>query len=419
MRKKLMIIIVFFGCFLIVWLLYDNYELSTKVVSYNGSNLMISVDGVSVSTLPTSGDYYLASYDCKNSNTVVTWDKSTYQLTVSNGNKKGGVSCYLNFETYPKLSDVAVGSYVSYTGNNGCTGMACSGQNVNYVSDSEKGFCYDYDAQFYSNGWRIAYIKNGSVYLVSAGAPECMCTTAAGSSSSSSCDNYETTGGLPKHLANLDAKALNYCNTDYAYNGICNSNSAWSIDATDFKAITGSVLSSSSCFNKFSTVSCGYNNDLIDNGGYYWYATSYSSSSNYMFNWDFTLRLVDYSYSSFFYGVRPVLRLESSVVVTGGSGTYEDPYTIGNNTFWINNGATTVSNANKGSVNLTLLSVNANKMCISTNTSVCTDYVDFATSYTLDWSSEEAGEKVVYVYYLDNTGRIVATIKRSITLSAS
>ena len=58
-------------------------------------------------------------------------------------------------------------------------------------------------------------------------------------------------------------------------------------------------------------------------------------------------------------------------------------------------------------------------MCISTNTSVCTDYVDFATSYTLDWSSEESGEKVVYVYYLDNTGRIVATIKRSITLSAS
>jgi len=28
------------------------------------------------------------------------------------------------------------------------------------------------------------------------------------------------------------------------------------------------------------------------------------------------------------YGLRPIIRLSSSVVVTGGSGTMEDPYTI-------------------------------------------------------------------------------------------
>ena len=111
-----------------------------------------------------------------------------------------------------------------------------------------------------------------------------------------------------------------------------------------------------------------------------------------------------------------MIALESMVVVTGGTGTYEDPYTIENNTFWINDGALEVIDADKKEVTLTLTSPNASKMCISTDTSVCTKYIDFEESYTLDWTDEEPGEKLVYVYYKNDNGSIIATINRSITL---
>ena len=421
MKKNFLILIgcIIFAAFFIGCSYYQDRHSVTKVVSYNGNILRISIDGVSADTLPTSGDYYLANYDCKSSNTVLTWDRVNYQLKVSNGNKKGGVSCYLDFQTNPKLSDMEVGSYVSYLGNNGCTGSACSGQNANYVSDTDMGYCSSSNYKFIVNGWRIGYVKDGSAYLISAGSPECMCTSSDGTSSNSSCSDYETTNGAPMHLANLDSKALTYCNPDYAYGGICNSSSAWAMDTLDFQIITGSVLSFSSCNSQSKKVACGYRNDLIDNGGYYWYATSYSASSGSTFGWYPYNRFVDGSISKNVRGARPVLRLESSVLVVGGSGTYEDPYQIGNNTFWINNGATTVSNANKSSVSLKLMTVNATQMCISTNTSVCTNYVDFSTSYTLDWSNEAAGEKVVYVYYKNSFGIVVAVMNRSITLSAS
>lgn len=332
MRKKRFILIgcIIFSTFFIGCSYYQDRHSVTKVVSYNGNNLKISIDGVSADTLPESGDYYLANYDCKSSNTVLTWDRVNYQLKVSNGNKKGGVSCYLDFQTNPKLADMEVGSYVSYTGNNGCSGVACSGQNANYVSDDDMGYCSSSSKKFNVNGWRVGYVKDGTAYLISAGAPECMCTDSNGTSSNSSCSDYETTNGVPMHLANLDSKALTYCNTNYAYGGICNSSSAWAMDSDDFQNITGSVLSSSSCFSQLNSIECGYGNNLIDNGSYYWYATPYSASSIFTFYWYPNNRFVYDNDSYIVIGVRPVLRLASSVFVVGGSGTYEDPYQISN-----------------------------------------------------------------------------------------
>ena len=157
-----------------------------------------------------------------------------------------------------------------------------------------------------------------------------MCTSSDGTVGIS-CDNYENTNGAPMHLANLNNEALKYCNSDYAYGGVCDSSSTWAMNASDFQKITGSVLSSSGCYASFSNMSCGYNNDLIDNGGYYWYASPYNStSSEYVFEWDSNGRGVGYSVSFDSSGLRPVLRLQSSVYVTGGSGTYEDPYIISN-----------------------------------------------------------------------------------------
>ncbi len=390
-----------------------------KEIKYNGNNLRISMDGATSTTLPTSGNYYLVSYDCKSSDTEVTWNSTNYTLSVSNGNKKGGVSCYLNFQSKPKLSEMSVGSYVKYTGNNGCSGKSCEGQNANYVSDDNMGYCNSSNYKFYVNGWRVAYVKDGSAYLVSAGVPECMCTNSSGIAGTS-CGAPESTSGIPKHLANLNDKALKYCNQDYAYNGVCDSTSSWNINNNDYQVLTDNIETKktlSNCYTNYSNKGCGYNNDLIDNGGYYWFATPYSASSASAFYWRPDYRRVSNSSSNYAYGVRPVLRLQSSVRVMSGSGTYEDPYTIVNNSFSINSGNKYVNASGLSSIKLTLVGLSdVSQMCINTDSTGCSNYVAFATSYTLDWSGATDGKRTVYVYYKNSAGEIVASMNRSITV---
>ena len=140
---------------------------------------------------------------------------------------------------------------------------------------------------------------------------------------------YEQTSGAPKHLANLNDKSLKYCNKAYAKGGVCNNTTAWAMNASDFERITGNALNSSSCYQT-SSEACGKNNTLIDNGGYYWFATPYNSSSNYPFSWYPYNHYVSNNISYRVVGVRPVLALESSIIVTGGEGTEDDPYIISN-----------------------------------------------------------------------------------------
>ena len=262
-----------------------------------------------------------------------------------------------------RLNSVEPGSYVAYTGANGCPDGHCDGTNANYVSDTDMGYCNSSSYKFSVNGWRVGYIQNDTAYLVSAGAPECLATyidsrssststqtlstdyyygsgytfdsntgnfsltgvtsstlawssnyesiiantpyTCKKTSSTATCTtlyevtayssstegvtyphyNNERTVGAPQHLANLDSKALTYCNPSYAFGGACDSNSAWAMDAIDFEAITGTPLYYNSCYYVSDSTECGYGNDLIDNGGYYWYATAFDSSSTHAFSW--------------------------------------------------------------------------------------------------------------------------------------
>jgi len=72
------------------------------------------------------------------------------------------------------LNTMEVGSYVKYVGNNGCDEDHCDGTNANYVDDNDMGYCGNSASyKFLVNGWRIGYISEESVYLISAGAPEC------------------------------------------------------------------------------------------------------------------------------------------------------------------------------------------------------------------------------------------------------
>ena len=98
------------------------------------------------------------------------------------------------------------------------------------------------------------------------------------------------------------------------------------MDKDDYNYIMGKTLSS--CNGSYSNKTCGYTNDLIDNGGYYWYATAFNASSYSAFRWYPSHRDVNYYISNDVIGVRPVLYLESSVLVVGGSGTYVDPYQL-------------------------------------------------------------------------------------------
>ena len=223
-----------------------------------------------------------------------------------------------------KLSGAEPGSYVKYTGNNGCTGKACEGQNANYVSDTDMGYCDIPGGKFNANGWRVAYVKDGTAYLTSAGSPECMCTDYNGIAGIS-CSSSEPTYGVPKHIANLNAKALTYCNSAYAYGEKCDSNSAWNMSGADFQTITGDTLS--------QHLEGSIGNDiypLINNGGFYWFATPNTGSSGSAYGWYPGDRITRYYGAGASLGIRPILRLTSSVKITSGIGTYENPYIISN-----------------------------------------------------------------------------------------
>ena len=225
-----------------------------------------------------------------------------------------------------KLNEVAVGSYVKYAGNNGCDTTSvngwnsCSGKNANYVDDTNMGQCPSSSYKFSKNGWRVGYIKDGSAHLVAAGATDCMCTDSSGNPHSDTCSDYVIGDNLYKHIDNMDNLALKYCNTNYAKDGVCNNTTAWAIDENDYEIILNETL-------EIYDISIR-NNELMLPGADYWFGTIDSTSSNFFHYWNQNQGYVSGDYSNRVYGVRPVLSLDSSVIVVGGNGTYEDPYII-------------------------------------------------------------------------------------------
>ena len=287
--------------------------------------------------VPTNFDYGLydlSSYSCKNSSSV-TYNPYTKMLSYSKLD-----DCDLEFTTKssPLLKDIVnIGDYIEYTGNNGCSGTSCQGHNANQDSDTTNytyGYCDESEYKYYTYGWRVAYIKDNSVYIVAAGSPECVKSTASDSTTT---------------IESLKTASLKYCNSSYLQGGTCDDTTAHPLRGGDFYNITKglfgdsgarglytytdnsydsgvSITSSNICYYKESIKECGYNNDLIDNGGFYWFGSAYSSS--YTLNWSPYYRYVYNDSYSNAYGVRPVLKLDSTIKATGGSGTMNKPYTI-------------------------------------------------------------------------------------------
>lgn len=300
----------------------------------------ITIDGASSKYLPTSGLYNMsASCSDSSNNSKVEWDSLSKTITYSNGFKIGDV-CDLAFTPvtdYPLLNTVAVGSYVSYIGSNGCDGRACEGINANYVSNDDKGYCGGNDMRYLHTGWRVGYIESGIVYLVSAGSPECLCTDVNGNPGNT-CAEFDVSlsnnVSVTNHISNLNKSSLKYCNSKFVYGGVCNEETSRNMNAIDFYKMLN--VETINCYDKFG---CGYNNDLFDNGARYWISDIYSgdgyfTTAHYGSSRYLTGRLRDTdpgndSRSFMSYGIRPVVKLDYNVFITGGSGSESDPYTIG------------------------------------------------------------------------------------------
>ena len=373
-KDLLSVCLVIIFCCCLFWMNTIFDEKSTKEVIYSGDDLKISIDGEKVTDLPNSGIYYLVSYNCDDVSTVITWDNSIYRLGISNKNKNANVSCDLEFKSKPFLYEMPVGSYVKYVGSGGMIGdttvacktngsasssvetdeteapNSCSGQNAREDLDTSGytyGYCYSANDKYYTTGWRIAYIDSNKPVIISAGSPECKIMTSSASN--------------VKYIREANSLALKYCNIDYVdgnctcidddSDSLCDSLSsdAWAINDTDFYNMTKSIsgvgkrLTQGSsnlgdvggmlgdilyCVENNSYQECGYNNDLVDNGGWYWFASMYNSSSGSSPSFTPVARGISYSSNPNAFGLRPMIRLSSSVYITGGSGTIDDPYTI-------------------------------------------------------------------------------------------
>lgn len=267
------------------------------------------------------------------------------------------------------LNKMSVGSYVKYVGVGGTVGeesvacqndetlsssgdenteteapLSCQGQNAREGISEENtyGYCYSSNNKYNTTGWRIAYIDNKKVAIISAGSPEC--------------NNRTSSGNNIDYIKKANALALKYCNEDYVdgdctcistASGMCDepSSDAWVINNDTYNKITAhisqtiggyiapEITDATNCVNS-QDASCGYDNDLIDNGGYYWLAIA--SDSLLGTHWNPTARVINTSEETYAYGLRPVISLSSSVFVIGGTGTMTDPYIISNDINEIN-----------------------------------------------------------------------------------
>ena len=293
---------------------------------------------VKINYLPNS-KYKAVGLINQNSDYIVTIriiNKSDKEVTIDIGlafglEKGGDLVLDADKKWIPEmqyLNKAKIGSFVEYSGNNGCSNKSCTGINAN-KSTTNNGYCQNENYQYIDEGWRIAYIENEYVYLISAGAPECLCTNNDGSTSNNSCNLEEQTENSPLHLTNLNKIALKYCNPLYVEGGICNNQTTWAMNNNDFQKIVKKSLDD--CYESESDKTCGYENDLIDIKGQYWLANITVNNirpNYYIQNWLALEQTISDNTSNNSYGVRPIIKLAKKVYIIDGNGTSTEPYII-------------------------------------------------------------------------------------------
>ena len=243
----------------------------------------------------TSGKKYILkdNYICDKTNTVVTYDSNTRKLTYSQPD-----NCALEFaelNIVPILNVVKQGDYINYI-----VGESCSS----------------------TSKWRVAYTDSTNVYIISAGA--------VGGSSTSSQQAIQANQMYTAAVSAMQSAVSNCYVSTYA-------DSSYNFDSSAFKKITSEMNGNNGktlaeCFNVESS-ECGINNDLLNSGTYLFYefyigSSFYSSSSGVVGVHQFGCYFIAPIYTCIIPGTRPIYRLKSTVMITGGSGTKDDPYNI-------------------------------------------------------------------------------------------
>ena len=120
--------------------------------------------------------------------------------------------------------------------------------------------------------------------------------------------------------------------TDDIYSNFADAAQMVMVGALDREIVAGKIISD--CAN-VSSDACGLNNSLINIGGYWWTQTwegattgTAVTSTRLLYAWTAYSKYMFAANSAAAYGIRPVVYLDESIVVTGGSGTAASPYTI-------------------------------------------------------------------------------------------
>ncbi len=217
------------------------------------------------------------------------------------------------------LSSAEQGSYVNYTGANGCSSNACKGVNVACSSN--------YQAKY--SGWRVAYTEGNNAYLIPGGTPECFNYSVADDTKASTV------------ISKLQAISLKYCNPNYVDGNCSNNSDVWTINNTDFNKITKQgtktgggylnltpIAGAIKCYDVVNNAQCGSGNQIIAIGTSYYFAEKANANGyNGVLSW----RKIDPRVYSSGYGksgVRPIVRISSLFYITGGKGTATEPYQI-------------------------------------------------------------------------------------------
>ncbi|MCI5701566.1 MAG: DUF6273 domain-containing protein [Erysipelotrichaceae bacterium] len=215
---------------------------------------------------------------------------------------------------------------------------------ITYVSGSQD--CINFNYVWYSGKlWRITAINpDGTMKMIT----DDVITSISYNPDSdvnfydiSKKDDTTYTGSYMYQWLNED-----FLDTLYNYQNIIVEDSTWNItnsNASSTSAISTKLpqttLINNSTIGKNAPVGLlnsyeyylSYKNTSYDSGylniGYYWWLLNPYSSSN-VWSVISSGNADDNGYPSNFYGARPSINLKSNIVITGGSGTKDDPYTI-------------------------------------------------------------------------------------------
>ena len=372
MKKSYIYILI---VILMITLVIINQKKNSKSFTVNGVKYSTSLDGNSIDSFPSKGDYEV-EVDCTNAKG--SWNYSKWVARINN--ITGKVSCNISFTsktptninnyikglegTTQGTGEVVNENGYRYEGKNpnnyiyfnnelwriiGVFDSSSHGKTGEYLTkiirnDSLGGYAWNKSNK---NNWSTSSLYNllnTNYYNATDGTSGGNCYQYS-TSITGNCD-YTETGLQSEYMAMVEnvtwylgGKDNNTYTADAFYTGERNSTSVYSGNTASITGYIGlmyasdygySVLSSSCArttnLGSYSTSACG-GASWLKKENYEWTITHYSSSSRNSFNLNIAANLNN-NRANRGYTTRPVLYLNSNVQVYAGDGSISKPYQI-------------------------------------------------------------------------------------------